>query len=91
MKKATKLISVLLVLCMVLGMSGFTGRPARKLEPSAEDQAAAAAVDELIAGIQVQEWTEDTDAKCAEAKAAWDALTPAQQELVEEADPPGTL
>ena len=86
MKKATKLISVLLVLCMVLGMSGFTGRPARKLEPSAEDQAAAAAVDELIAGIQVQEWTEDTDAKCAEAKAAWDALTPAQQELVEEAD-----
>ena len=86
MKKATKLISVLLVLCMVLGMSGFTGRPARKLEPSAEDQAAAAAVDELIAGIQVQEWTEDTDAKCAEAKAAWNALTPAQQELVEEAD-----
>ena len=50
MKKATKLISVLLVLCMILGMSGFTGRPARKLEPSAEDQAAAAAVDELIAG-----------------------------------------
>ena len=88
MKKASKLISIMLALCMILGLCGFTG--ARKLddgaEPKAEDVAAAAAVDELIAGIQVQEWTEDNDAKCAEAKAAWDALTPEQQELVEEAD-----
>ena len=50
------------------------------------DQAAADAVDELIAGIQVQEWTDDTPEKCAAAKAAWDALTPEQQELCEEAD-----
>ncbi|MER2143897.1 MAG: sirohydrochlorin cobaltochelatase, partial [Eubacteriales bacterium] len=50
------------------------------------DKAAAAAVDELIAAIQVQERTEDTDAQCEAAKAAWDALTDAQKELVEEAD-----
>ena len=50
------------------------------------DAAAAAEVDELIAAIQVQERTDTTDADCAAAKAAWDALTPAQQELVEEAD-----
>ncbi|MBR5064633.1 MAG: sirohydrochlorin cobaltochelatase, partial [Oscillospiraceae bacterium] len=36
-----------------------------------------------------QEWTAQTDAQCAAAKAAWDALTDAQKELVEgeEADP----
>jgi cobalamin biosynthesis Co2+ chelatase CbiK len=51
-----------------------------------EDAIAAAAVDELIAGIQVQEWTDDTPALCEAAKAAWDALTPEQQALVEEGD-----
>ena len=50
------------------------------------DKTAAAAVDELIAAIQVQERTEETDAQCEAAKAAWDALTDAQKELVEEAD-----
>ena len=56
-------------------------------EASADDDAAvAAAVDELIAAIQVQERTDTTDADCAAAKAAWDALTDAQKELVEEAD-----
>ena len=91
MKKVSKLLSILLALSMVLSLCGFApNRTSRKMdsgeEPSAEDQAAAAAVDELIAGIQVQEWTEDNDAKCAEAKAAWDALTDEQKELVEEAD-----
>ena len=47
---------------------------------------AAAAVDELIGAIQIQEWTDDTPEMCAAAKEAWDALTPEQQELVEEAD-----
>ncbi|MBQ1514436.1 MAG: sirohydrochlorin cobaltochelatase [Lachnospiraceae bacterium] len=55
-------------------------------EAVVDDAAAAAAVDELIAAIQVQNWTEDTEAQCAAAKAAWDALTPEQQELVEEGD-----
>ena len=54
-----------------------------------EDQAAADHVAELIDAIYVQEWTEETDAQCAEAKAAWDALTDEQKELVEgeDADP----
>ena len=53
------------------------------------DQAAADHVAELIDAIYVQERNENTDAQCAEAKAAWDALTDAQKELVEgeEADP----
>lgn len=53
------------------------------------DQAAADKVAALIDAIYVQERTEDTDAQCAQAKAAWDALTDAQKELVEgeEADP----
>ena len=50
------------------------------------DAKAAAEVDELIAASQVQERTATTDADCKAAKAAWDALTPAQQALVEEAD-----
>ena len=53
---------------------------------SEEDLAAAAAVDELIAAIQVQQRTDTTDEDCAAAKAAWDALTDDQKELVEEAD-----
>ena len=50
------------------------------------DAAAAAAVDEAIAKIQVQKRTATTDADCEAAKKAWDALTPAQQELVAEKD-----
>lgn len=53
------------------------------------DQEAADKVAALIDAIYVQERTEDTDALCAEAKAAWDALTDEQKELVEgeNADP----
>ncbi len=46
------------------------------------DQAAADEVASLIDAIYVQEWTEDTDAQCEAAKAAWDALTDEQKELV---------
>ena len=44
---------------------------------------------DLIDAIYVQEWTDDTPEKCAAAKAAWDALTDEQKEMVEgeEADP----
>ena len=48
-----------------------------------EDQTAADHVAELIDAIYVQERTDGTDALCAEAKAAWDALTDEQKELVE--------
>lgn len=53
------------------------------------DQEAADNVAALIDAIYVQERTDDTDAQCEEAKAAWDALTDEQKELVEgeEADP----
>jgi len=54
-----------------------------------DDQAAADGVAALIDAIYVQEWTPDTETQCAAAKAAWDALTDAQKELVEgeNADP----
>ena len=52
-------------------------------ETVVDDQAAADAVAALIDAIYVQQRTEDTDAQCAEAKAAWDALTDAQKALVE--------
>ncbi|OON84897.1 cobalt chelatase [Oribacterium sp. C9] len=53
------------------------------------DQEAADHVAELIDAIYVQEWNENTDKQCADAKAAWDALTDEQKELVsgEDADP----
>ena len=53
------------------------------------DELAAKNVADLIDAIYVQERTDDTDAQCEAAKAAWDALTDAQKELVEgeNADP----
>ena len=62
---------------------------APETEAPVDDQAAADAVAELIDAIYVQQRTADTDAQCAAAKAAWDALTDAQKELVEgeNADP----
>ena len=47
------------------------------------DQAAADEVAALIDAIYVQSRTDETDAQCEAAKAAWDALTDAQKELVE--------
>ncbi len=56
---------------------------------TSSDQEAADHVADLIDAIYVQERTDDTDKQCEEAKAAWDALTDAQKELVEgeNADP----
>ena len=60
-----------------------------KISSEEADELAAQNVADLIDAIYVQERTDDTDAQCAAAKAAWDALTDAQKELVEgeEADP----
>ncbi len=54
-----------------------------------DDQVAADNVASLIDSIYVQEWSEDTDKLCADAKSAWDALTDEQKEMVEgeNADP----
>ena len=92
---ATKIVVFLAAAVLVIGMLAACGKkeepaPAptasAAVTPGDADAAAAAAVDELIAAIQVQEWTEGNDERCAAAKAAWDALTPAQKELVEEYD-----
>ncbi len=58
-------------------------------DTAVSDQEAADNVAALIDAIYVQERTDDTDAQCTEAKAAWDALTDTQKELVsgEFADP----
>ncbi len=58
-------------------------------ESEDDDQAKADEVAALIDAIYVQERNDNTDEQCAEAKAAWDALTDAQKELVEgeNADP----
>ena len=57
--------------------------------PEKSDEELAQEVADLIDAIYVQERTEETDELCAKAKAAWDALSDAQKELVEgeEADP----
>ncbi len=47
------------------------------------DEMAAKNCADLIDAIYVQARTEDTDTQCEAAKAAWDALTDAQKELVE--------
>lgn len=57
---------------------------AADIDQKAADEAAA-----LIDAIYVQERTAETDQQCADAKAAWDALTDAQKKLIEgeNADP----
>lgn len=58
-------------------------------QETVSDQEAADRVAALIDDIYVQTRTENTDEQCAQAKAAWDALTDAQKALVkgENADP----
>ena len=68
-----------------------TATSAASSEVSSEeaDEMAAKNVADLIDAIYVQERNDDTDAQCEAAKAAWDALTDTQKELVEgeNADP----
>lgn len=58
-------------------------------EPELSDEELASNVATLIDAIYVQTRTEETDEQCAAAKAAWNALTDEQKELVEgeNADP----
>ena len=100
MKKASILLAVLLLAGLVLTGCGAAQPAAPQLAAGSEetveaaetvdaDQAAADNVAALIDAIYVQRRTEETDAQCAAAKAAWDALTEAQKALVEgeNADP----
>ena len=76
-----KIVLFVALFCLVLGSVCVVSADA--------DQDAADHVAELIDAIYVQERTDETDALCSEAKAAWDALTDEQKELVEgeNADP----
>lgn len=96
MKK--RLVAMLMAALMTIGCVTGCGSNAKETagnsagENSVVDEADQAAADEvakLIDAIYVQERTDETDKQCADAKAAWDALTDAQKELVagENADP----
>ena len=99
--KKTVAVSAALALCVgvlagcgaasSMAASGSAAGSAAASEVSSEeaDDMAAKKVADLIDAIYVQESNENTDAQCEAAKAAWDALTDAQKELVEgeEADP----
>ncbi len=90
MKK--KVMALMLSGAVVVSMMAGYAAPvlaAEEAEATEEDQAAADEVAALIDAIYVQERTDETDAQCAAAKEAWDALTDAQKELVEgeSADP----
>ena len=94
MKK--KIVSVLCVATLTCAMIAGCGSSTDTTEDASlsnetemTDQEAADEVAELIDAIYVQERTDETDEQCAAAKAAWDALTDEQKELVEgeEADP----
>jgi cobalamin biosynthesis Co2+ chelatase CbiK len=80
-----KILTLLCAMAMVCTL--FAG--CAETAETVSDQEAADNVAALIDAIYVQQRTENTDAQCAEAKAAWDALTDAQKELVagENADP----
>ncbi|MCR5619044.1 MAG: sirohydrochlorin cobaltochelatase [Lachnospiraceae bacterium] len=94
---ATSMTAMMLAGCGKTAEEAVTPEPAPAVEPAEEppveaeptDEELAQEVADLIDAIYVQEWTEETDALCAEAKAKWDALTDEQKELVEgeDADP----
>ena len=93
MKKSLALLLILaLVVSLTCGFAKTTYAEAETdelTETDESDQAKADEVAALIDAIYVQERTDETDEQCAAAKAAWDALTDEQKELVEgeEADP----
>ena len=83
-----KMLALLLAAVMLLGALTACGSKNDAAADDAQntadaDKAAAAHVAALIDAIYVQERTDETDAQCEEAKAAWDALTDAQKAMVE--------
>ncbi len=91
-KLLTTLMATVMTLALALtGCSGGSKEDSVQTQVSEEDadQKAADEVAALIDAIYVQKRTDETDEQCANAKAAWDALTDAQKELVKgkNADP----
>ena len=98
MKNMKKLVALLLAMCLATSLVGCGSQKSETSDnvgevssanPVSDDQAAADEVSKMIDAIYVQERNENTDEQCEAAKAAWDALTDAQKELVsgEFADP----
>lgn len=87
MKKALAFLMAAVMLMSMLTACGNKDNAAdnndNDVNTEATDKAAADKVAALIDAIYVQERTEETDAQCEAAKAAWDALTDAQKALVE--------
>ena len=75
--------------CVAASVSSEAESTAESATEEDADEAAAKNCADLIDAIYVQERTDDTDAQCEAAKAAWDALTDTQKEMVEgeNADP----
>ena len=85
MKKMTTFVCVAAITASLLAGCG-----SKTAETTAASTEAAAATEAASTeAIYVQERNDNTDEQCKEAKAAWDALTDAQKELVEgeNADP----
>ena len=83
-----KTLALLLTAVMLLGALTACGSKNDDAADDAQntadaDKAAADHVAALIDAIYVQERTDETDAQCEEAKAAWDALTDTQKAMVE--------
>ena len=87
MKKALAFLMAAVMLMSMLTACGNKDNAAdnndNDVNTEATDKAAADKGAALIDAIYVQERTEETDAQCEAAKAAWDALTDAQKALVE--------
>ena len=87
MKKALAFLMAAVMLMSMLTACGNKDNADNKdnndVNTEETDKAAADKVAALIDAIYVQERTEETDAQCEAAKAAWDALTDAQKALVE--------
>ena len=87
MKKALAFLMAAVMLMSMLTACGNKDNADNKdnndVNTEETDKAAADKVATLIDAIYVQERTEETDAQCEAAKAAWDALTDAQKALVE--------
>ena len=81
MKKALAFLMAAVMLMSMLTACG--NKDNNDVNTEETDKAAADKVAALIDAIYVQERTEETDAQCEAAKAAWDALTDAQKALVE--------
>jgi cobalamin biosynthesis Co2+ chelatase CbiK len=87
MKKTSKKLLLALAFVLAMGamvLAGCGNEATDEAKDAAEDPVVVC--NEAIEAIQVQEWTEDTDAKCAAAKEAYDALTDEQKEQLDDPD-----